>query len=113
MVYQDLEQTNEYMETHYYKSQTYTDSHTMFNFNEFWYDFSRHMLTKGPDTQFLSASFVKNFINDKASFFTLVFLDLPMKSKKHQFKTNEGRGLDIKAANNAILFKKEVREIAL
>jgi len=41
---------------------------------------------------------------------TLAILDLPFTAETHNFKTNEGRGVEIKASNNLILFKKEVRE---
>jgi len=45
-----------------------------------------------------------------SSLMTLALLDLPFKAESHQYKTNEGRGLEIKANSNIILFKKEVRE---
>ena len=40
----------------------------------------------------------------------LAFLDLPEKAGSHGLRANEGRKLEINAANNLLLFVKEVRE---
>lgn len=41
---------------------------------------------------------------------TFALLDLPFESLSHNYKNNEGRGLDITPASSLILFKKEVKE---
>ena len=62
---------------------------------------------------FLSANFIKNASNNAASLLTFALLDLPFEGESHGYKTNEGRGVEIKASSNIILFKKEVREAPL
>lgn len=112
MAYEEIENTNEYIETHYYKSPHFTNTiHVLFN--KFWLDYADYLLNRSETSQFLSSNFTKNYMNDRASFFALILLDLPFKTSKHQIKTNEGRGVDIKFANNAIVFTKEVRETAV
>ena len=48
-----------------------------------------------------------------ASLLTFAILDLPFEPVNHSYKTNEGRGLDIEAFGDIIIFKKEVREAKL
>ena len=43
----------------------------------------------------------------------MAIIDLPFNAEIHGFKTNEGRGVEIKACDNLILFKKEVKEAPL
>lgn len=40
-------------------------------------------------------------------------LDLPFEAETHGYKTNESRGVEIKACGNLIMFKKEVRDAPL
>jgi len=44
---------------------------------------------------------------------TFALLDLPFESVTHNYKTNEGRGVDISANSPIIMFKKEVKEAKL
>jgi hypothetical protein len=47
-------------------------------------------------------------INEAALAFAL--LDLPFKDESHGFRSGEGRGVEIKAASNMIIFLKEIQE---
>lgn len=40
----------------------------------------------------------------------LALLDLPFRAESHGLRANEGRKLEVKAANNLIMFVKEIRE---
>ena len=40
----------------------------------------------------------------------IALTDLPFKEDSHGFRANEGRGVEIKAASNMILFLKEIQE---
>jgi hypothetical protein len=58
--------------------------------------------------RFLSSNFTLalNNINEAALAFS--FLDLPFKEESHGFRSGEGRGVEIKAASNMIVFLKEI-----
>lgn len=45
MAYEEIENTNEYMETHYYKSQTFTSSPSV-GYNHFWLDYAEYLLNR-------------------------------------------------------------------
>ena len=47
-------------------------------------------------------------INEAA--LAIALIDLPFKDDSHGFKANKGRGVQIKAASNMILFLKEIQE---
>ena len=49
-----------------------------------------------------------NSLNEAALAFS--FLDLPVKEESHGFRSGEGRGVEIKAASNMIIFLKEIQE---
>ena len=49
-----------------------------------------------------------NSLNEAALAFS--FLDLPFKDESHGFRSGEGRGVEIKAASNMIIFLKEIQE---
>jgi len=49
-----------------------------------------------------------NSLNEAA--LALSFLDLPFKEESHGFRSGEGRGVEIKAASNMIIFLKEIQE---
>ncbi len=109
------------METHYFKQTSYSTSASLVTVNSFWADYARFLTsptttdsTEGIATRpFLSANFVKNAGNSVSSLLTFALLDLPFEAESHGYKTNEGRGVEIKACSNIILFKKEVREAPL
>jgi hypothetical protein len=69
----------------------------------------------GGKQHFLSANFTANSSNPQSALLTFALMDLPMEdAKSHEYKPSEvGRGMDIKASGNVILFKKEVKEAPL
>lgn len=102
------------METHYYKQTSYYTSQNLVQINAFWSDYAQFLSSKTEDDrQFLSANFYKNYQNETSSILTFALLDLPLEAESHGYKTNESRGVEIKACSNIIIFKKEVREAPL
>ena len=59
---------------------------------------------------FLSSNFSDACHNLTEIVAALAFLDLPTESAEHGYKTIEGRTLEVKAASNMIIFKKEVKQ---
>jgi hypothetical protein len=81
------------------------------DFNSFWADLALHLATNGTQHRhFLSSNFTLalNSLNEAALAFS--FLDLPFKEESHGFRSGEGRGVEIKAASNMIIFLKEIQE---
>jgi len=62
MQFEEIEQTNEYMETHYYKKTNYSDSSDLVNVNSFWVDYAEYLVSgkQKQGSPFLSANFVRN-----------------------------------------------------
>eukprot|EP00347_Sterkiella_histriomuscorum_P022623 403337784 len=113
--FEELQQTNEYVDTNYFKQINQTQQATRFMINQFFVDYCEYICS-GDQAQgkpFLTSSFIKNADNSASALITFALLDLKFESDSHIFVTNEGRGLSIQAANNLILFKKEVREAKL
>ena len=102
-----MEETNEYCETHYYMKNF---KKAMIPLTSFWADYAEYLLSAEEGKSFLSSNFYLNGASFSSQFFTLAVLDLPFDSETHGFKTNEGRGVEIKAVHNLVLFKKEVKE---
>ena len=84
----------------------------MVNFHSFWAAAAEHAAAnKGSFAGFLDWSFVLlagNRITSQVAI--LALLDLPYRAESHGLRANEGRKLEVKAANNLIMFVKEVRE---
>lgn len=82
--FEELEETSEYMETHYYNRK---DSHSMRNLmrlSQFWCDLALHWAQGG--TMFMSQSFTDCVTSSHESFFAVCVIDLPMVAEKaHDF----------------------------
>eukprot|EP00347_Sterkiella_histriomuscorum_P016748 403352004 len=112
--FEEIQKTSEYMETHYYQQNFNNQNEHLLQFTGFWFDYAEHLINKKSLTSpFLSLNFIQNGSNGLAALMTFAFLDLPINAEAHQFKTNEGRGLQITANGQLILLKKEVREAPL
>ncbi len=86
----------------------------MISGNPFWRDYAEYVIKSDSDGGlFLSANFIRNAENTVSALLTFAFLDLPFEAVTHDYKTNEGRGVEITAKSSIILFKKEVREAKL
>ncbi len=83
--FEEVESTSEYAETHYYK---YTGGSVSIRVNQYWCDYARHLISgKGL---FLSQSFTDCCEDERASYFVICTLDLPMiVSGPHSFKPDE------------------------
>ncbi|TNV74380.1 hypothetical protein FGO68_gene14226 [Halteria grandinella] len=114
MAFEEIQTTGEYMETHYFKQRNFATSAALISVNAFWHDYAQYLLNRGEEgaaKHFLSANFTKNADNQVSAILTFALLDLPLTdAPSHQTKGNDGRGLELKAAGNIIIFRKEVRE---
>lgn len=73
--FEEVESTSEYRETHYF-NKTQDDSFGLVRLNRYWCDYARHLISgQGP---FLSQTFIDCSEDERASFFVLCTLDLPM-----------------------------------
>jgi len=105
---EELGETKEYCETNYY---WYTGAFTNASFvtrTEFWIDYGMSFV-EGKKF-FLSSNFIYTCNNLTEIMAALAMLDLPFVSPEHGYRTTEGRSVELKAANNLIIFNKEVKE---
>lgn len=117
VAFEEIQATGEYMETHYYNQKSYGDSKNLITVNSFWHDYALYLLNR-EGKQFLTANFTRNADNQVSAILTFALLDLPMtEAESHGFKAGSeqegGRSMEITAAGNIILFKKEVKEAPL
>lgn len=112
MDFKELEQTGEYCETHYYrrKEHAHDASNKPIEMTSFWADAAAHVLKSGSFADFLSANFIWCPKDETTIVAALSLLDLPWTTESHGYKPTEGQGLEIKAANNMIVFQKAVKE---
>mmetsp|Transcript_20692 Transcript_20692/g.19717 ORF Transcript_20692/g.19717 Transcript_20692/m.19717 type:complete len:138 (-) Transcript_20692:1935-2348(-) len=108
--YEEIERTNEYMETHYDKIKTVSTFNALMPINSFWVDFASHLLTPSPT--FLSGNFFLCYEDIRASFMVLALMDLPFEAVQHDY-ASLNRGITLTPASDFILFQKEVKEADL
>jgi len=58
----------------------------------------------------LSSNFTLALSSLNEASLAFALLDLPFKEESHGFRSGEGRGVEIKAASNMIVFLKEIQE---
>jgi hypothetical protein len=94
----------------YLKQISYSESTSRIPLNAFYVDFAQYLVDNaGKETSFNFVS--PNFISSEGSAFAVIsLLALPLYSASHEYKTNEGRGVNIVASGNLVLFKKAVKE---
>ena len=107
--FQELEETKEYCETQYYETAELGASKALVGVTPFWADVAQHFACR-PDQPFLSFNFIYGLQSHTEMVATLALLDLPFKSANHGFQSKEGRKLEVKAADNLVLFKREIKE---
>ncbi len=80
--------------------------------HEFWGAAAQHAAeNKGSFKEFLDWRWVQLAGRDVTSQMAMMaLLDLPARGESHGLRANEGRKLEVKAANNLVLLVKEVRE---
>jgi hypothetical protein len=116
MAFEEIQTTGEYMESHYFKQRSYAEASGKVAFSAFWLDYAEYLLQRGDGRKdFLSSNFTRNAENPTSAILTFALLDLPIdEAGSHGYKPSEvGRGMELTAAGNVILFKKEVREAPL
>ena len=75
----------------------------------FWADFAKHLVdNSGSLKSFLSSYFTLALQNLNEAALVIAFTDLPFTDDSHGFKANQGRGIEIKAASNMMIFLKEI-----
>ena len=106
--------TKEFAETHYYNDKEAPRASTTgkVSYHAFWSSVAEYAIAnEGSLKNFADSSFIyhagENFTAQAA---ILSFLDLPEKASSHGLRPNQSRGLEINAANNLLVFLKEVRE---
>lgn len=112
---EELGETKEYAETHYYGDTKGKDWKDQVNESEFWADYADHVANiefkdGKPIKPFLSFNFTASWKKLTEIIGSLALLDLPYYSAEHGFRTLEGRSVELKAADNCIIFKKEIKE---
>jgi len=107
--FEEVESTSEYSETHYHKT---LGGQIPVRVNAYWSDYARHLVSgRGP---FLSHNFTDCCEDERASYFVLCTLDLPMVAPgPHTFRPDEQRGVLVEAASPLLLFKKEIKPCGL
>jgi hypothetical protein len=111
---EELGETKEYAETHYYGSKSGKDWRNQVAESEFWADYAEYLvqtiLPNQPRKPFLTHNFTGTYRNLTEVIGALSLLDMPFRSPEHGYRTMEGRSAELKAASNMVIFKKEVKE---
>ena len=112
--FEELEQTSEFMETHYYKETDVEKFVHLIKRNQFWCDLARHYANPNHGS-FMTSSFTANSGSERESFLALCFLDLKQDASEavHDFKPNDTVGVTVTAACNLILFRRCIKECAV
>ena len=79
--------------------------------NSFWVDLAKHSISKGvlSDT-FLSSKFIFCNKNHTQMIGVLAFMGVPFESPNHIYSPFEGKGVEIAASGNLLMFTKEIKE---
>ena len=108
--FKNLEKTKEYAERHYFNLKTIEEGSTLIDNNTFWVELAKHLIEKGPEAPFLSSKFIYCTKNHATMLTVLAFISLPFELNSHNYKSLAGKGLEITAAGNSIIFHKEIKE---
>ena len=102
------------METHYYNQKNLNESQYYITISDFWVDYAKYLSKRFDNNEpFLTSNFIKCISDARSALLSFAVLGLQFENVSHNYKTNEGRGLEITANSHIILFKKEVREAPL
>ena len=112
---EEFGETKEYAETHYFGIKTGKYWKDQVSDSEFWADYADYAANSEykdgkPIKQFLSYNFTASWKKLTEIAGSLALIDLPYNSAEHGFRTLEGRSVELKAASNCIIFKKEIKE---
>ncbi len=83
--------------------------------NCFWVALADHLAGSSEEASrllknVLTSSFTLALSNINEAALAFAFIDLPFKEESHGFRSGEGRGVEIKAASNMVIFLKEIQE---
>ena len=107
--FQEAEVATEYCETHYYNNPHILNP-GLIEENEFWVDFAQHIVYNGTYDKFMSSNFISATTGHTQAIGVLSVISLPWTAPRQDIKSHGGRGVDISAVDNMILFKKEIKE---
>jgi len=105
--FQELEKTKEYAERNYYEIVGKT---VHIPLSKFWVDVAKHIVENGLSKPLLTQNFIYSHTSLTELIATLSLLSLPFKPQAHTYTNYEGRGLQIQAASDFIIFSKAVAE---
>jgi hypothetical protein len=107
--FQELEKASEYCETHYFNNTNMNNPHTI-RPNKFWADFAQHILNQGDTHKFITPNFIYACNSTVEVMTMLAILDLKFDEPNHKISIKGDKGINIDAAGNYIVFKKEIKE---
>jgi hypothetical protein len=105
--YRALDKTEEWVENNYYKRPIEEQVSGLIGVNGLWKDLAAHDGKAG----FLSTSVAESSRNFTEMMIALAVLDLPFKAGEHK-TTYKGPTMTLTPANNAIVFHREINEVA-
>ena len=80
----------------------------MIGFDCFFSELAEFIVSNMGVNGFISPFFTLALQNLNEAALVIAFLDLPFTEDSHGFKANQGRGIEIKAASNMMIFLKEI-----
>ncbi|CDW89172.1 UNKNOWN [Stylonychia lemnae] len=90
LAFQEVQQTSEYMETHYYNQKSLTESKQYMTMNLFWADYANYLATRVDESKpFLTANFIRCIKDSRSALISLAILGLAFEDVSHTYKTNE------------------------
>ena len=102
--FQELEKTKEF------KERTYLSANNRFSPNLFWSELAKYLAKNDSSKPFLTESFIFTARNHPEAIAVLTFLSLPFQPGNHSYQSLGGRGLQIGADSDIIVFHKEIKE---
>ncbi|KAL4493494.1 hypothetical protein ABPG72_007502 [Tetrahymena utriculariae] len=108
---QSLKKTGQYCERHYLNQK---DEHfygkELISANSFWLEFAQNILETSQISNFLSSKFLECNKSHTEMVLVLSVLNLPFNSPNHNQYSAQGKDQVIQAADNFLLFTKEIKE---
>lgn len=106
-LYRKLDKTKEWVENNYYHQLITNQVASLVNIDAFWKDYAKWDGEKG----FLSGNLIECGDSFTEMMLALAVLDLPFKAKEHTYDYEKG-ALNLKVANDLILFHKQISEVS-